>query len=202
MSEFEGQEEVAACDLAAFLRHFLSQARERGLEVSRQTQSMWPFFRGGETIHWREPSPPPRVGDVVLFLMASRARGVGAEVKAVAGEEGARPLLLAALRGLVVHRVVRREADGRLRTQGDNRARPDLLPVPVSDVLGVVTAVERDGRCWSLEGAGARFYGRGAAAISRLTARWVPFRGGWRLQRGAHRLWSLLHGLCHPSRAG
>ncbi|HHN74809.1 MAG TPA: hypothetical protein ENK10_06220 [Acidobacteria bacterium] len=196
MAEFEGQGEAAAGDLAAFLRRFLAEVREQGLEVSTRTQSMWPFFRGGETIHWRDPRPEPEVGDVVLFVMTSRA--AGDEVQAAREEPGVRPALLAALRGLVVHRVVAREPDGKLRTQGDNRPRPDLQPVATGDVLGVVTAIERGGQRWSLEGRRARFYGRGAAMISRLTARWVPFRGGWRLQRVAHRLWHLLHGLCHP----
>ncbi len=132
--------------LASLTREALRSIDRGVVLVSSETCSMAPFLRGGERIHWRR-GPRPRRGDLLLFL--------------------GRP-------GPVVHRVVGRRGDV-LVTQGDNRPAPDVEPVAEADVVGVVVAVERDGRRWELAGSGPRLYAAGAALLS--LAGGVVYRG-------------------------
>jgi hypothetical protein len=107
--------------LGADLRDFLAAVVERGAEFrfTARGASMYPFIRDGDAV---TVSPlgvrPPRVGDVVAV------RNVGAA-------------------SLVVHRIVAQDG-ARYTTRGDNAGGADDS-VPYSDLLGVVTRVERRG---------------------------------------------------------
>lgn len=95
--------------------------------------SMLPLLRQGRdavTLRLLAPGETPRRGSVVLFRSA--------QGKAV------------------LHRVVRVRG-GLVTTRGDNCAANDA-PVPFAQVIGVLTHVIRDGRTYSVDGAGFRAY--------------------------------------------
>jgi signal peptidase I len=80
--------------------------------------SMLPAMWPGDSLEIvRQESAAIRRGDVVVFRRDGR---------------------------FVVHRVIQKNGD-RLLTQGDHLTRPDA-PVPLSEVLGCVAAIERGGR--------------------------------------------------------
>jgi SOS-response transcriptional repressor LexA len=86
------------------------------VQFQARGDSMHPFIREGDVLHV-EPRREARVGDVVL-----------AQVE----------------RGLTAHRVISFDAT-RVITRGDNADAPDA-PLAPAQVLGVVTAVERQGK--------------------------------------------------------
>lgn len=92
-------------------RRSAAELLRAGLPVEVETRggSMWPFVRAGDRVRI-EPGKPVRVGDLVAYQRGG---------------------------GLVVHRVTRVEATT-IRTRGD-AARVEEPPLPLSDVLGVVT---------------------------------------------------------------
>lgn len=199
--------EFDPAEVFAFLRSFLDGCRREGIEVSSRTRSMWPLLRGGESLHWRDPSPAPRFGEMVIFFLPPRPVAGpplegGPELRLPPGSENRgrenRGAVAAALSGLVVHRVIRVLPDGRLQTKGDARPGPDLSLVPAGHVLGVVNRLRRGGRSWRLEGRRARFYGIGAAWLSRFCSRLPRVRGFWRLQWLLQGIWyGLLFRICH-----
>lgn len=195
--------EFDPAEVFGFLRTFLDGCRREGIEVSSKTRSMWPLLRGGESLHWRDPSPAPRFGDVVIFFLPPRPNSgstaeTAGELSPPAGREN-QSAVTAALSGLVVHRVIRVLPGGMLQTKGDARPGPDLSPVPADRVLGMVSRLRRGGRSWRLEGRRARLYGIGAAWISRICAGLPQVRGAWRLQWLLQGIWyALLFRLCHP----
>ena len=196
--------EFDPAEVFGFLRSFFDGCRREGIEVSSETRSMWPLLRGGESLHWRDPSPAPRFGDVVIFFLPPRSNSrsraeTAAELSPPVGREN-HSAVAAALSGLVVHRVIRVFPDGRLQTKGDARPGADLSLVSAEHVLGVVSRLGREGRNWRLEGRRARFYGIGAAWVSRICSRLPRVRGAWRLQWILQGIWyALLFRLCHSS---
>lgn len=180
------QQRAQAAELFAAARSLFASAADAGLPVSTATRSMEPFLRGGERLVWRPPDPEPRLGDVVIFCQPQRARAAGegdageAELdpeRAVneAQEQELPDVSLEVRRwlagSLVVHRLVGRDARGRLVTKGDNLPHLDRDPVEPEAVLGVVRAVrERSGDLRSTEGRRAAVYGRAIAAASRFGA--------------------------------
>jgi len=80
--------------------------------------SMFPCMRPGDLLEIRRANGPIPIGEVVVFERHGH---------------------------LVVHRVIR-QSDACLITQGDRLYHPDE-PVPIAEILGCVTAIERRGKC-------------------------------------------------------
>ena len=94
------------------------------LRFRARGDSMRPFIRNDDMIELEQAQPGRlRFGDVVLCRLGNGR--------------------------LVVHRITRLK-DGAARVQGDARAMPDGW-VPLAQVLGRVTAVERGGRHFRLD---------------------------------------------------
>jgi phage repressor protein C with HTH and peptisase S24 domain len=89
--------------------------RGHAVEFCVRGDSMHPVIREDDSVHV-EPSRDVRLGDVVLTL---------------------------ATRGLTAHRVIAQHGDT-IVTRGDNTPEADA-PVPLAQVLGKVTWVERAG---------------------------------------------------------
>lgn len=83
--------------------------------------SMYPTFVPGDIAIYRRAAPSVRVGDIVLY-----------------GKNG--------WPGGVLHRVIWRGSDGRLRTRGDANTVADREPVAHRNVRGVVVAIVPVGR--------------------------------------------------------
>lgn len=127
----------------------LEAVRDRGADFrfTARGGSMRPSIRDGDAV---TVSPlagiPPVEGEVAAFKHPHSGR-------------------------LFIHRVIKRTEDG-VRTRGDNLNIPDpVIPHPL--VLGVVSAVERNGRSrpWP---------GRGTGRWSRLRLRLILIRINWR----------------------
>lgn len=106
--------------------------------------SMLPTLADGDGIAVELGARCPRAGDLVLFRQSG---------------------------GLVVHRFLRRVTRSRrgahLRFRGDGRPSFDP-PVTEGDLRGVVRAIRRGSRWWSLEGPGARLWARAIAWHARF----------------------------------
>jgi len=104
------------------LAEFLDAAVQKGVPFRFRARggSMFPFIRDGDVLTIRPlGDAPPAPGSVAAFARPGTGR-------------------------LVVHRIVRREADTFL-VRGDNLSAPDP-PVPAENLLGTVTGIERRGR--------------------------------------------------------
>ncbi|UCF67902.1 MAG: S24/S26 family peptidase [Acidobacteriota bacterium] len=157
-------------------------ALERGtMPVSRATRSMVPLLRGGELLHWRRAHQKPALGALVIFHRKADARLDGADDDADLGR-------LLTEQDLTVHRVIGFDAAGRVRTKGDGVARPDFYVVQAEQLLGVVFAIERAQRVFSLEGRAARWYARLVAGLS--VAGGTLFRLAEAIDAGLRRVFS------------
>lgn len=94
------------------------------------------FLASGDSMH-----PTIREGDVIEVEPLDEADRIATE----------QILLVAATRGLTVHRLVERLDDGRYVTRGDN-ATGDDEPVGRDRILGRITCRERGGRTSRMTG--------------------------------------------------
>jgi hypothetical protein len=136
----------------------------RALRFRAQGGSMAPLVRDGDVVLVRPvDSGSIRVGDVLLCLTPGCPS-----------------------RGVVLHRLVRREAGPqgvRFTVQGDRLARPDGT-IPAAQVCGRVAAIERAGTRIQVDGPAMRALGRLAALRSRSKlGRGMGFRLAGRLVR-------------------
>ena len=136
---------------------FERELAERGRLVYPNTGvSMLPLLREHRDLMVIEPRPAGRlrVGDAVLFRRGNR---------------------------YVLHRVLRvRRTDYVI--VGDNQRVPER-GVKDEQILGILTAVIRDGRQWEVSSPWMRLYGLGCVVF--FPARYVLFlfRDGWRIAR-------------------
>ena len=107
---------------ASVLRTELAAQVLRGFGRARirvQGTSMLPSLRPGDEIELQPASAHEiRIGDVIAYRRAGR---------------------------LFVHRVIKKNSPRELVTRGDTLAQPDA-PVSESEVFGLVSAVQRDGK--------------------------------------------------------
>ena len=127
---------------ASVLRTELAAQVLRGFGRARirvQGTSMLPSLRPGDEIELQPASAHEiRIGDVIAYRRAGR---------------------------LFVHRVIKKNSPRELVTRGDTLPQPDA-PVSESEVLGLVSAVQRDGKSVNFHNSFAQ---RSAAALFRCS---------------------------------
>jgi ribosomal protein S18 acetylase RimI-like enzyme len=97
----------------------LLHARGQAVRFHAAGRSMWPLLRPGDVAEFTPLcGAPPKIGDIVLYRIGER---------------------------LIVHRVIGRDASGRLRLRGDFTLSEDA-PIAPETVLGRLAAIERAGR--------------------------------------------------------
>jgi hypothetical protein len=146
-----GYEERVAQD--AVVRSELRGAAEAALEVWAQAgqcirwpvegSSMWPMLRDGEAVVVAHGIRPFSPGDILLYRAGN---------------------------GLILHRLLARQAGDRLVLAGDTHPHSDPA-IPLGAVLGRAIAVEAGGREYSLDSRAARMAGRLLAASHPLRSR-------------------------------
>jgi len=139
-----GELGLTGADLTLLIRDVL--ARGASFRFLARGSSMWPFILEGDVVTLSPLNgEPPRIGEVVAF---SHPRA----------------------KGLCIHRIVEIRGEKYL-IGGDNNRRPDGV-FAISDLLGRVTRVERNGKTLS--------FGLGPEK------RWIPWLRRWGISRWLH----------------
>ena len=151
MSEREARiKDLKAADFDGLVREVLGKGG--GLRFRARGTSMRPFIRDGDVV-LVEPAVPSGLkrGEIVLCR-----RPWGSHT---------------------VHRLVRLQSSAEglsLITKGDNAAFCDL-PIPVTEMMGRVVEIERNGRCLRLDRGTGRMFNN---LVYRLSP-WKPWRFSW-----------------------
>lgn len=157
--------------LNKLLRDAFAKQDAGEMVVSGKTRSMHPQLRAGDVICW-ERLGEFASGSIIVFHRAATDLEEGSEVE-VSSTESLRKVL--AGQQLIVHRLIRRNADGTLLTKGDARPGFDKDVVDPEDVIGVVRSYRRAHRQVSLVGRKSGAYATVVTAISDVGGTLYPF---------------------------